>query len=207
MVLGRAPERRAHDPSVDARRTRMMQRPHDLAEHRDHRARVVGADLGRAGRAFGDPLPRRKIGVTSRELQDPTARPAGIGTELRQQLVVVPAGREDQPSPIRVVTLGRLRRQNAGTGVSRAARVGPVDEQGARARTPELVGGRGTDDPAAHNHGVVRAHRPHAPSARRTVRPTSSTTAPRHDAHVAVPTTVPPDPGPEAAELAGGIFR
>ena len=70
--------------------------------------------------------------------------------------------------------------------------VGPIDEQRARAGTSELVCGRRPDDPAAHDHHVERAHQRTHPSGRRTPRPTSSTTTPRHDARRGVPTTVPP---------------
>ena len=77
-------ERGAHRPAVDAGGGRMVQRPHDVAEDGHHRARLVRADLGRAGRPVGDPLPRGHVALAGRQLQDPAAGPARLAHELEE---------------------------------------------------------------------------------------------------------------------------
>ncbi len=159
LRLRAAPERAAHHAAVDPRRTRVMQRAEDRAQHRNHLAGRVGADLGRARRALGHPLPGRHVGLTGCELQDPAAGPAVVGIELRDQRLVVTAGREHEIDPARPVPLGRLGREDPGARGRGPARVGPIDEQRPRPRSAELVRGRGADDSAADHHCVVPALR------------------------------------------------
>ena len=178
QLLRGARQYRAHLPAVDPRCPRMVQRPNDRPEHRHHVARLVGADLGRAGRVLRHPLPRRQVRVARRELQDSAARPAVVGIELGQQLVVVPARRADEVDPRGVVALRGLRRQDPGARVGRAPHVGAVDEQRARTGPAQLERGRRAHDPASDDHNSERTqdslHRnaPGVPSFRTRPHPT-----------------------------------
>ncbi len=144
--LGGASHGGAQQPPVDARGIRMMQRAHDGPEHRHHRSRLVGADLARAARALGHPLPRGNVGVARRELQDAAARPTSLAGQPRDQLVVMPSRGTYELRP------RRRRRASSVSGDKMPAPASvarplimAIDEHGARTTTAQLVGRGGTD--------------------------------------------------------------